>query len=225
MRLGTPSAVGRPTQVIVIALSIITIIACSELTDAGERSAPDTTSPADTTDQLPQSVPSEFPSATTKGEGFQPTPSAPPSANTGATYNLYEVREESITKIMVEHAGEQVGYARIPETGAWVIQGESNIPVYVPDWAGTLLLISNLRGAELLYPTEPPDQPTLGLDPPESVLVINIIEMQPIRVLLGHPAPGGNQIFASVDEKAYLVSAVWADAIRRLATNPPDGPR
>ncbi len=138
----------------------------------------------------------------------------------GISQWLYEIDPESISRIVVIHAGQQTVYVRKPGSYNWVIQNYPDVPVDVSKWAGTLLLVSSPRGT--LVSSEDWDRASLGLDPPETELVVvSTLHEVAARVHLGNPSLGGNEIYALANDELYAVPAGWAQLVRLLATDPP----
>ena len=135
---------------------------------------------------------------------------------------LYRMEEGSIVRIAVSHAGQTVDYYRKQGTADWYIQGEPEIPVYIPKWSGTPLLLSGPKVRRVLAGSAI-DPASYGLEPPSTAVTVVDRSGAAVEFHLGDPTPDGEQQYVKLvgDPTIFTLPASWAQVINLLATEPP----
>lgn len=138
---------------------------------------------------------------------------------------LYRVDDGSIVNIEVTHGGQTVNYARDPGTGDWYIDGKPAVPVSAK-WQGTPLLLSGPKVSRVL--AEQMENPaSYGLEPPLTRARVTDGSGTIVEFHLGKATPDTTNQYARLagHPALFAVPAAWADAVNRLATEPPYPPK
>nr|ABZ06453.1 putative TPR domain protein [uncultured marine microorganism HF4000_010I05] len=140
---------------------------------------------------------------------------------------LYKLDEDAIVRIEVSSAGHTVRYEKKPDTLDWYIQeNNKETPVLWGRWAGTSLLVNGPMVKPILADNID-DLASYGLDPPETKMLVVNRSGQSVEIHLGIPTPNEDDKYVRLvgNPKLFAVAASWAQAITRLATDPPYPPR
>lgn len=92
------------------------------------------------------------------------------------------------------------------------------------DWPDADSLLDNPQ-ADNVAADEFDDPENYGLEPPRAVICVGTLADQLHEFYLGNPTPDGQSRYARTvgNPALFTVPAAWADALERLATNPPAG--
>lgn len=137
---------------------------------------------------------------------------------------LYRVDDGTIVNIAVIYGEQTVSYARDPGTGDWYIDEEPAVPVS-EKWQGTPLLLSGPKVSRVL--TEQMENPaSYGLEPPLTRVRVTDVSGTIVEFHLGTATPDTKNQYARLagHPALFSVPAAWADAVNRLATEPPFPP-
>lgn len=135
---------------------------------------------------------------------------------------LYRIDEFSIVHITVTHQNQTVEYDRQSGSRDWYILGDPDIPVFIPKWGGTPLLVSGPRVSRSV--AEEVEDPTVfGLEPPVTRLSVKDRSGNRLEILLGDPTPDAVEQYAQLvgDPGLFTVPISWAEVVNRLAIEPP----
>ncbi len=136
---------------------------------------------------------------------------------------VWKVSSENLSNISVIHQEEQQNYALVGDS--WMIRGEQDIPVFLPKWSGTTLLLSGPRATRDIVP-QIDDPAKYGLDSPQTVVTIQSRGGNSLTFHLGDPTPDGQNWYVRLagQPQLYTVAAVWGEVVTRLALEPPYPP-
>ena len=138
---------------------------------------------------------------------------------------LYVIEEGDIRDIQVISDGRTVDYQRAALNWQFSIQGDPAIQVFPEKWEGTLGLITFPRVVEVLADNQD-DLPSYGLDPPSATTRLTRLDGSIIEFHLGNTTPDQEHYYARTvgEEEVMVVPASWAQAVIKLATDPPYPP-
>ena len=140
---------------------------------------------------------------------------------------LYYIDESTLAHVEVIHAGQAVNYDRAPGSLTWVIQGDTDYPVFMQKWGGTPLLLSGPRVDRVLAEEIEDLGPasSFGLDPPETVVRVTDNAGNTYEFHMGTTTPDGENQYTRLigDPALFTVTSVWAEVITQRATDPPWG--
>ena len=135
---------------------------------------------------------------------------------------LFRMDESALVNITVSSGGQTVEFARKPGGYTWYIQQDPEVPVFMPKWGGTPLLVSGPRVNRVLGETI--DNPaSFGLDPPETAVTVVQRGGESFEFHLGINTPDDKNQYARLvgNPKLFTVPAIWGMVITRLALQPP----
>ena len=160
---------------------------------------------------------------------------------------LFSIPQEDLDGIRVTYEGTSVEYQLLtdPEEIAsalgeeppshegepepiWVIKDPHMTPVYGPDWSATPLLLSGPLTARELegLDAQTADLSRYGLEPPRTSVSLDVRGREVVNFHMGDPTPDEENWYARRvgDNRLFTISAGWADAVSKLATEPPYAP-
>lgn len=138
---------------------------------------------------------------------------------------LYRVDEGSIVHIEVTYGGQTVNYAREPGTRDWYIGKKPPVPVLLEKWQGTPLLLSGPQVSRVL--AEKMENPaSYGLEPPLTRVSVTDVGGTTLEFHLGKATPDTKNQYARLagHPELFAVPTEWAEAVNRLAIEPPYPP-
>ena len=143
---------------------------------------------------------------------------------------LYRVDDQSIVHIEVNYGGQTVSYTKEPRTADWYIEKEPEkepaVPVLPEKWQGTPLLLSGPLVSRML--AERMENPaSYGLEPPLTLVRVTDVSGIILEFHLGKATPDTQNQYARLagHQTLFSVPAAWADAVNRLASEPPYPPK
>ena len=138
---------------------------------------------------------------------------------------LYQIDDQSIVHVEVTYGEQTVNYAKAPGTGDWYIEGEPAVPVLQAKWQGTPLLLGGPKVSRVL--AEKMENPaSFGLEPPLTRVRVTDVGGTILEFHLGEATPDTKNQYARLagHPALFAVPSEWADAVSRLATEPPYPP-
>lgn len=134
---------------------------------------------------------------------------------------LYNIDSDDVVRVSVSYDGQTVVYQQKPGSRDWVIQGEQEILVFPPKWAGILLLLSGPQVPVLADTISNPGQ--FGLEPPVTAVTVSDRSGNVVEFHLGDATPDTERNYASLvgNPELFTVPMSMTDVVNGLVTNPP----
>jgi hypothetical protein len=135
---------------------------------------------------------------------------------------LYSIDPNNIVHVSVSYQDDTVSYQRKAGSLDWLILGEPEIPVFLPKWSGTTLLLSGPKVNRVVADTIR-DPTAFGLAPPVTRVTIIDRSGNTLEFHLGDPTPDTRFQYANLvgDSTLFTVPVSMAEVVNRLVTKPP----
>jgi hypothetical protein len=137
---------------------------------------------------------------------------------------FYQVSEDDIQTISINHQGENVKFRKVANY-TWAFEGPGDIPPDHVRWGGIPLLLSGPGTKRDLTAVQPTiDNPAqYGLDDPNTIVDVGLTANRQIQFRLGDKTTDGGHHYGQVVgfPDLFLIASTWGDVISRLAKEPP----
>ena len=134
---------------------------------------------------------------------------------------LYNIDSDDVVRVSVSYDGQTVVYQQKPGSRDWLIQGEQEILVFPPKWAGILLLLSGPQVPVLAATISDPGQ--FGLEPPVTAVTVSDRSGNVVEFHMGGATPDTERHYARLvgNPELFTVPVSMTDVVNGLVTNPP----
>ena len=138
---------------------------------------------------------------------------------------LFQIDGETLVLIEVSNNGGSATYQKNLDSGQWIIQGATEVPVFQEKWGETPQILSGPRAEQLVARSfdNPEDY---GLDPPQVTVRLGHGTNEIVEFHLGDATADGEYLYATVvgRPELYAIPKLRAQGIIDLAVEPPYPP-